>query len=148
MLRELVQFLPTTHDIMLMIRDIGTSSGRWWERARIPTHYADGTAEAVVSSALRPGPSSSGARGFLIHRLPGPAQGESESGDLSWVLKRAEVSFLLLCPKSDRRSDIFTFVCDKGFSCGLGVYNEKELGIFSFCNCRHEKDISALVIPR
>lgn len=73
--------LPQNLDIILIICVIGTSSGRWWERAGIPTRYADGVAEATVSSAVRPGPSDSDVRGFLIHPLPGPVQGESESGD-------------------------------------------------------------------
>ena len=51
-LGELVQFLATTHDTVLIICVIGTSSGRWWQRAGSPTHYAegaDGAAKAMAS---------------------------------------------------------------------------------------------------
>lgn len=59
--RALLHFLATTPVILLIICVIGASSGRCWERAGIPTHCADGGAEATVRPAVRPGPSDSDA---------------------------------------------------------------------------------------
>lgn len=66
MLRE-IAVPATTHNIRLIIRDLGMPSGRWGETAGIPTHFADGTAEALVS----PGLSGPDAGRFLIHPPPG-----------------------------------------------------------------------------
>lgn len=48
---------------------------------------------------LRPGPCSSGVKGFLTHPLSDSAQGESESGDAEFSIHRVQnlIVFNILC---------------------------------------------------
>ena len=84
-----------------MIHVLGTQSGLQQERAGIPAHYADGTAEAKVSWAVFPGPSGPQSKGFLSFCSQALLRMSQSQENLAWLLKRAEVGFLLSGPKFD-----------------------------------------------